>query len=101
VPAGTCDLKHENATVMKSKPVKMISGKGALDHDLAGKIKDVMSDATSFCLDSEHCYYNIDDTPAGCCNDGFVCDVAASTCDLKHENGTVMKSNKKSMRTHN
>ena len=98
VAAGTCDLKHENATVMKRKPMKMNSGKGALDHDLVGKIKDVMCDATSSCLDGEHCCFNTDGIPAGCCDDGFVCDVPAGTCDLKQENGTVMTSNGKSMR---
>jgi hypothetical protein len=62
------------------------------------KLKDVMCDATSACLDGEHCCYNTYGTPAGCCDDGFVCDVAAGTCDLKGYNGTVMKSNGKSMR---
>jgi hypothetical protein len=98
VPAGTCDLKPKKGAVMKSKPMKMNSGKETLDHDLVGKIKDVMCDATSACLDGEHCCYNTDGTPAGCCDDGFVCDVAAGTCDLKGENGTVMKGNGESMR---
>jgi hypothetical protein len=57
------------------------------------KLKDVMCDATHACLDGEHCCFNTDGTPAGCCDDGFVCDVPAGTCDLKQENGTVMTSN--------
>jgi hypothetical protein len=47
------------------------------------KLKDVMCDATHGCLDGEHCCYNLDGTPAGCCDDGFVCDVPAGTRDLK------------------
>jgi hypothetical protein len=64
------------------------------------KLKDVMCDATHGCLDGEHCCFNTDGTPAGCCDDayGFVCYVAAGTCDLKGENGTVIKSNGESMR---
>jgi competence protein ComGC len=38
------------------------------------KLKDVMCDATYACLDGEHCCYNTDDTPVGCCDDGFVCE---------------------------
>merc|ERR1719272_558356 len=44
-------------------------------------VKNVQCDATSYCADGSHCCFYSTGAVAGCCTDGYTCDVAAGTCD--------------------
>ena len=75
VAAGTCDqagkksYPFENVALTK-KPEKKIQD-----------VNNVQCDATSYCADGSHCCFYSTGAVAGCCTDGYTCDVAAGTCD--------------------
>ena len=72
VDAGTCDLSKKNSNAASVPMVKKMST----------KLEDVMCDSTSYCADGTHCCFYSSGAPAGCCTDGYTCDVDAGTCDL-------------------
>jgi hypothetical protein len=47
----------------------------------------VMCGDSAYCEDGQHCCYDNDGTPIGCCDDGYICDIFTRTCDLTGASG--------------